>query len=143
MPYRYLEDVAVADAAFEAWGESIEEMIAASADATLNIMVGSLEPIAFRDRRQIEVRDAELDMLLFQALSELVYFKDAERLLLRVRGVELSQSAGVWNAILDARGETIDAARHDLRVDVKAITLHGLEVSESNGLWAARVVVDL
>ena len=34
MPYRYRDDIATADAAFEAWGDTEEEMIIAAADAS-------------------------------------------------------------------------------------------------------------
>ena len=143
MPHRYLDDIAIADSAFEAWGESIEEMIAAASDATLNVMVGNLESIAFRESRRRELEDTQIDMLLFQVLQEIVFFKDAERLLLRVRSVKLHQTGSIWNATIDFEGESIDPERHDLIVDVKAVTLHRLQVEKSGQRWTATVVVDI
>ncbi len=86
MPYRYREDIATADIAFEAWGKTLEEMFIAAADATMNVMVGDLDSIADRERRMIEVRSDEIDMLLFELLQELIFFKDADMLLLRMPG---------------------------------------------------------
>jgi SHS2 domain-containing protein len=143
MPYRYLDDIAIADSAFEAWGETIEEMIAAAADATLNIMVGNLESIAFRENRRREFEDTQIDMLLFQVLQEIIFFKDAERLLLRVRSIRLHERGSIWNAIVELEGESIDPERHDLIVDVKAVTLHRLQVEKSDRRWTATVVVDI
>ena len=143
MPYRYLEDIAIADAAFEAWGPTAEEMIAAASDATLNIMVENLEAIADSHRRKFRVIDADMDMLLFQVLQELIYFKDAERLLLRVKALRLERRQGTWIATIEAGGETIDTERHHLKVDVKAVTLHRLRAQPTVSGWSATVVVDV
>ncbi len=143
MPYRYLEDVAIADSAFEAWGESPEQMIAAASDATLNIMVGDLNSIEFRELRRNRFEDTQIDLLLFQVLQEIVFFKDAEKLLLRVGKIELQQKEGTWAANVDFKGEAIDPARHELIVDVKAITLHRLQVERGDRGWMATVVVDI
>jgi SHS2 domain-containing protein len=41
------------------------------------------------------------------------------------------------------RGETYDPARHELRIEVKAVTYHQLEVARREGAWHGRVVLDL
>ena len=48
MPYTYLEEIAIADIAFRATGKTQEELFAAAADATVNVMVEDLATI--RDR---------------------------------------------------------------------------------------------
>ena len=50
-PYRYLEEIATADVAFEAWGATREEAFLAAADATLNTMVEEIGTVAPRERR--------------------------------------------------------------------------------------------
>ncbi len=143
MPYRYLENLAIADAAFEAWGQTPEEMITAASDAILNLMVGDLDEIQGRECRKFQITDVEIDMLLFHVLQELIFFKDAERLLLRVRNVRLEQCGQAWTAAVVACGEPIDPHRHDLLVDVKAITFHRLAVRQTATGWAATVVADV
>jgi len=143
MSYRYLEDIAIADAAFEAWGQTPEEMIVSAWDATLHVMVGNLDAIADRELRSFRAADTEMDMLLYKVLQELVFYKDAERLLLRIRTFHLEQFEGVWSAEVEAAGETIDPVRHHLIVDVKAVTLHRLRVRQVAGVWSATVVVDV
>ena len=46
---------------------------------------------------------------------------------------------------LDAQvsGEKLDAGRHCLLVDVKAVTLHRLQLQFEDGLWKAIVVLDV
>lgn len=143
MPYRYLEDIAIADSAFEAWGKTLGEMIVAASDATLNVMVDNLESIGFRETRIQQFEDPQLDMLLFQVLQEIIFFKDAEKLLLRARKVRVLEEAGLWKASIEYQGESIDTGRHELIVDVKAVTLHRLQVEKKDGVWTATVVVDV
>ncbi len=143
MPYRYLEDIAIADAAFEAWDENIEEMLVSAAKATLNIMVGDLSAIRLREYRHLQIEDQQLDMLLFRLLQELVYYKDAEQLLLLIQNVQVEEHEEGWTADVELSGEAIDPQRHDLIVDIKAITLHRLSVQKTSKGWSATVIVDV
>jgi SHS2 domain-containing protein len=143
MPYRFLEDIAIADVAFEAWGDTLEEMIVSAADATVHIMVRDLSSIRERQYRHLKIADTQIDMLLFQLLQDLIYYKDADQLLLRVRTVRLQQQGADWTAYAELAGELIDPQQHDLVVDVKAITLHRFEVKQTQKGWTAQVVVDV
>ena len=84
MPYEFLEDLATADIAFQAWGTDLEETFISAADATMNVMVEELNAIEPRERRELRLENDELDLLLFNFLQELIYYKDAEKLMLRV-----------------------------------------------------------
>jgi SHS2 domain-containing protein len=143
MPYRYLEKMATADAAFEAWGETVEDMFVAASDAIVNIMVGDLDTVRPRTYRKFHIDEAPIDILLFQTLQELIYYKDAEQLLLRAKSVQIAPHGEGWTAIVNAAGETIDPGRHDLVVDIKAVTLYRFRVEQIPGGWQATVVVDI
>ena len=143
MPYRYLDDIATADAAFEVWGETLETLFRAAADALLGIMIDAPESVLPACSEQLALKDEELDLLLFTFLQELVFLKDARQLLLRVPEMMISESEGVWQLTATARGERIDAGRHRLGVDVKAITLHHFTLHRHDDRWLATVVVDI
>jgi SHS2 domain-containing protein len=142
-PYRYLEEIATADVAFEARGATLEEMFLAAADATLNTMVEEIGTVAPRERRAFSVAADALDLLLFELLQELVYLKDAERLLLRVRDLRIEETGAGYRLHAEAYGETIDPGRHPLLADVKAVTLHRLVVERTPDGWRAVVVLDV
>jgi SHS2 domain-containing protein len=40
-------------------------------------------------------------------------------------------------------GERLDPARHATKVLIKAVTYHGLEVAQREGVWSARIVFDI
>ena len=142
-PYRYLEEIATADVAFEARGVTLEETFLAAADATLNTMVEEIGTVAPRERRVFSLTADSLDLLLFELLQELVYHKDADRLLLRVREVRIEETGSGVRLHADAYGETIDPGKHPLLADVKAVTLHRLVVERTPDGWRAVVVLDV
>ena len=142
-PYRYLEEIATADVAFEARGVTLEETFLAAADATLNTMVEEIGTVAPRERRVFSLAADSLDLLLFELLQELVYHKDAERLLLRVRDLRIEETGSGVRLHAEAVGETIDPGRHPLLADVKAVTLHRLSVEKTPSGWRAVVVLDV
>jgi SHS2 domain-containing protein len=143
MPYEFLDDVATADMAFCAWGETQEETFVTAATAVLQVMVENLDAIRPCQERQITVEHEALDLLLFNFLQEFVYYKDAEQLLLEVAQVEIARHAGRYRLTATARGERLDPARHHLRVDVKAVTLHRFRLQQSARGWEALVILDI
>jgi SHS2 domain-containing protein len=143
MPYTYLENIGTADIAFEATGRDLPELFRDAADATTNVMIDNIVAIQPRETRQIELSNDKLDMLLFDLLQELIFFKDAERLLLRIREVQITERNENYFVKATAEGELLDADRHHQRADVKAVTLHDFSVKRTNGGWKARVLLDI
>ena len=143
MPYNFLEEIGTADIAFEATGRDLPELFMAAADATMNVMIDNLDAIEPRETRHIELSNDKLDMLLFDFLQELFYFKDAEQLLLRVRDARIEKRDEKYFLTAKAAGERLDAARHHQRADVKAVTLHGFSVEKQDDGWKATVLLDI
>ena len=143
MTYHYLEDFATADIAFEATGRDLEELFGAAADATMNVMVEEIDAIEAREARTIELRSREVDMLLFDFLQELIYYKDAEHLLLRVKEIVIAAQDGVYSLRAIGRGERLDLERHEQRADVKAVTLHRFRVEHTDEGFKAFVILDV
>ena len=142
-PWRCRGDVAIADVAIEAWGATLEELFVACADAAVSTMAGDPGAIEGRERRAIRVEERDADLLLYRFLEEIVYFKDAEGLLLRVPAVRISERDGTFVLEAEACGEALDPGRHRLLVDVKAVTLHRLRVERTAQGWEAFVVLDV
>jgi SHS2 domain-containing protein len=63
----------------------------------MNVMIENLDTIEPRETRRIEMKTDEIDMLLFDCLQDLIYFKDAERLLLRVREIRREEKEGTYS----------------------------------------------
>ncbi len=143
MPYRYLEDIATADVAFEASGRDLARLFIDAADALTNVMVSDLGTIEERREIRFTVEHEELDLLLFNFLQELVFLKDAQKLLLRVSTVLIEKEDSRFTARVTASGEELDPEKHDLIVDVKAVTLYRYALRREDEGWVATVVLDI
>jgi SHS2 domain-containing protein len=143
VPYRLLDDAPTADVGFVATGETLAACFRAAADATLEVMLANPATLRAGERRRLHVESDAVDLALLKLLEELIYYKDAERLLLRVTDVDAKQHDGEWVVEATAEGEPIDPSRHQLSGDVKAVTLHRLQVLQTARGWEATVVLDV
>ena len=137
--YEYLEEIATADVAFRAAGRTLEEVLVACADATLEVMLPEPDTLEPEVTRSIELSAENEEMLLFNFLGEIIFLKDAEQLLLRVTSIEVS--GGRLRA--ECAGDKIDAEKYALGVDVKAVTMHRFYVKRAPGGWEAQVILDI
>lgn len=143
MPYRYLEDIAIADIAFEASADTLEGLFIASSEALMNVMVEGLNTIFEKEYREIHIEAENPDMLLFGLLQELIYFKDAEQLFLRISELNILKQEEYYLLFAKAFGEKINPKKHPLNVDVKAVTMHRFGIKQINEKWQATVVLDI
>ncbi len=141
MPYRFLEDIATGDVAFEAEGGTLEELFVEAAVATFEIMVDTMG-VEAKITRKVELKNEAVDGLLFDWLSELVYLKDAEAVLFSKFNVNIKKN-DAYELKARVSGENISQQKHDLRSDVKAVTYHMFEVKKTGENWTARVVLDI
>ena len=142
--FRFLEDIALADSAFEASGDSPSELFQAAAQAVIETMVDPAT-VPPSKTQTIERKDADLATLLFDWLADIVYLKDAQGLVFREASAAVRHDPAqvVWQLQGILTGEPIDQTRHELRADVKAVTKHLYEVRQEGGRWKARVVLDI
>lgn len=143
MPYEYLERAVTSDVSFRASGADLDALFTAAADATTNLMVAQLDSIARAVSIPVTVRAEALDLLLLRLLEELIFHKDAARLLLRATDVHVEPDDGGHRAHATLVGEPIDPGKHALEADVKAVTLHGLSVHRTGAGWQAEVTLDV
>jgi SHS2 domain-containing protein len=143
MSYEFLEDIAIADIAFRAWGENLEEVFKAASDATVNAMIDNLDAIELKETRTFSLENDALDLLLFNFLQEFIYYKDSELLLLRAQQIQIEKKNADYHLTAVTRGETLNRERHQERVDVKAVTLHRFQLEKTDEGWMAMVILDI
>ena len=141
--FEILEGVTCADIAVGITGRSMETLFLWAGRALMSILLEDPGSLGSAERRTISVRNAQIDLLLYSFLDELLFLKDAERLLLLPERVVVRREAGGYLCECAAAGGPIDRTRHRFGVDVKAVTMHNLEVSCEDGVWSAVVVFDV
>jgi SHS2 domain-containing protein len=139
--FRFLDDIAPADAAFEATGSDLGAVFAAAAQALFSIIIDIdlLEP---RHTRRVSLDAESLEALLYAWLSELVYLKDVHRQLYCEFDVETSQEDG-FHLEATISGDGVENHTGQTLTDVKAITYHELAIVQTPDGFKATVVVDL
>lgn len=140
--FRFLEDIALADIAFEAEGESVEEVFRGATQALLESMANPAT-VSEGWERTIERNDVDPSALLFDWLSEVVYWKDAAGVVYRAAPLTVTREGDVW--LLRARliGAPVDQQTQELHADVKGVTKHLYRMSQETGRWKALVVLDI
>lgn len=144
MPYRFLEGLTMADVAFEARGQTREEVFAAAGLAVTATQIKDTDSLKASDSRRFELSSESLEMLLFNFLQETIYYKDVDQLLFNRFELRISTDPdGTVRLNGTGTGEPIDPERHAQLVDVKAVTLHRFELVEEAGGWKATVILDV
>jgi len=143
MAFEILEGVSRADIAFRVRGRDPVELFTAGAGALLAIMIRNPETVLKKTAVVFTCEAADLDMLYFDFLSEFIFHKDADKLLLLPEQLEINGSDGTYRLSCTASGEAIDRSRHLLAVDIKAATMHNLSVTRDGSGFSATIVVDV
>jgi SHS2 domain-containing protein len=132
-----LLDIATADMAFAAYGETLDELFSNAAKAITSIMFEG--DIGQKIVRKMELEEDEDIVLLQKWLSEIVYLHDSERLLfsrfdVRTDGRRLS--AVIY-------GEKYDPKKHKFIIDIKAVTYHHMSIDKTKEGYMCTVIVDV
>lgn len=139
--FRFVEEVAIADCAVDVTGATPADLFETAARALAEVMVDPLTvPVSLE--RRVTLGAPELDLLLFDWVSELVARKDADAEVFTRTHVELS---GDGPCRLSARleGGPIVPGTTGLRGDVKGVTLHRFVLEQRAGGWHGSFVLDL
>ena len=127
-----------ADIGFEVWSEDLNNLFEEAALAMYEIMV-DIDKVEPKEERYIKIEAEEMDLLMHDWLSELLYITD-------VKGIVFSK----FNVIINnfklegkAFGEPVNRKKHNPKTEIKAVTYHRLKVSKENGIWRATVILDI
>jgi len=110
-----------------------------AARALFSVLVANPESVQPVQEVAFRLAESRLDDLLFDWLAELLSTCDAHHLLFGEFEVDVREDG----LTATARGEPIDPSRHQLDMEVKAITYHGLKLQRDGDGWLAEVIVDL
>jgi len=143
MPYEFIADEVSADIAFLAWGDDLSAVFRSAGDALINTMIENPDAILPTEAKIIKVSHQQLDLLLYDLLDQLIFYKDTGPLLLLLSEVKIEHINNAWHLWAKANGEHLDITRHRPIVDVKAVTMHDLRVEQVDAGWQAHVVLDV
>ena len=135
--YEFFEHTA--DIGIRVRAATLEQLLAEAARGMFSLMVANLDAVQPVQEISLAVAAAEPDDLLRDWLSALLFSFDTRRIVLAEFHVQLHAGGLVATAC----GEPLDADRHQLAMEVKAVTYHGLKVCREGDGWLAEVILDI
>ena len=131
-----------ADVFFVAKAPTLPELFRECAIAVEETMV-EVSQVRPKVKTKILGESEKIELLLFDFLDELLFFKDYKQLLFSKFEIDITQKNGKYSLHCIAHGEKLDIVRHKPKVDVKAITMHEFKVEQVKDGWKAKVLVDI
>lgn len=140
--YKVLEDVAIADIAFESQGKNLNKLFENSAFAIFEESA-DLDKVKDKDKYTVKLTAKNIEDLLYDFLSEILFLKDTHSFLFKKSKVKIEKKVNNYNLKAQLSGEPIDRKKHELRNDIKAITLHMFKIEKTKDGYKAVFVVDV
>lgn len=135
MKYKYLDHTA--DAAWIAYGKSLEEVFINSAEALFNIIVNTKE-VKPKKKIEIEIESNRLLALMYDFIDQLLFYLDTEGFALaKVESMKIDGN----HLKCTISGDHI--SNYDFTGDIKSVTYNDMYIKRTEQGWEARVVVDL
>jgi SHS2 domain-containing protein len=128
-----------ADLGLRVQADSLDALFIDAARGLLAMFVANPKAVRPVQTKTITLTADDSTYLLFDWLSELLYAFETEKLLLSEFDLQITDN----HLTAACRGEPMDPSRHHMDHEVKAITYHGLKLTEKTNGWHAEVIVDI
>ena len=139
--YKFLDHTA--DVGFEIESSSLNELFKASAILTFDVMA-DLKKVSPKITKKIKLKNSKIDNLLFNFIEELIFLKDSEYMLFSKFDIKITHSIdNGFFLIAEIKGEKINPKKHELKTDVKAITLHKFYVKKIKKKFKTSIILDI
>jgi SHS2 domain-containing protein len=133
-----------ADVQVRSWGSSLEEAFSQTAYSLMATITPDLKKITTKVERKITIKAEDKEALLFDFLSEFLYIFDVDELVFNqiyVSKIEKSNDNYMLQATL--KGEKFDLDKHEIGIEVKAITYSFLNIEEKHESTIIDIVFDI
>lgn len=133
-----------ADIGVEIYGRTRKELFANAAKALSDMMIERKEKVAdkydvFREEK-ITLEGSDTADLLVNFLRELLYFHNGKNLVCRFCAILSCTRQKLTTRLIF---EPFQPKKHLVKIEVKAVTYHGLSVEKNKAGWKARVIFDV
>lgn len=128
------------DAIIEVRAEDLEGAFCDAANAAISLTLDQ-GSVRCREQRHLSARGKDLPYLLLEWLEEVSFLMITEGFAIGSIRLGISRGEG-YRIDATASGEPLDLRRHGFRVEIKAPTLHGMEIRQDGGVFM-RFLLDL
>src|SRR4030066_165007 len=123
----------------EVWGKTKKEALANTVEAMFDLISDS-KNISVVQEKELIITGADMADMLINLLRETLYmFHSQMWLCKRCEILELSEE----KIVARVAGEPYDAQKHQLKMEIKAVSYHTLKIERVENGWRARVIFDV
>jgi len=137
--FEFLEHVA--DLRFMAYGKSLNDCFQNSAKAMFSA-ISDMKSIDEKDMKRIALKAEDLEVLLHDFLSELLFLFETKGLLFKKFHVSIDRNKG-YRLKAELYGEKFNPKKHEIKTEIKAVTYHEMLIERRNKEWVAEVLCDI
>ena len=133
-----------ADVQVRSWGPSLEEAFSQTAYSLIATITPDLKRITPKIEKKITIKAEDKEALLFDFLSEFLYIFDVDELVfgqIYVSKIEKFNDNYKLQATL--KGEKFDLDKHEIGIEVKAITYSFMNIEEKHASTIIDIVFDI
>jgi len=133
-----------ADVQVRSWGPSLEEAFSQTAYSLMATITPDLKKITAKIEKKITIKAEDKEALLFDFLSEFLYIFDVDELVfsqIYVSKIEKFNDNYKLQATL--KGEKFDLDKHEIGIEVKAITYSFMNIEEKHASIIIDIVYDI
>jgi SHS2 domain-containing protein len=135
MKFKFLEHTA--DAKFQAFGNSVEEMFENSGLALKDIICGK-KKIKEAEEMKLVAKGKDYESLMYNFLEEIIYLLDADDFLIgKIKEIKIA-GFKLKAVILGDK-----ASNYKFANKAKAVTYNEMFVKKEKGKWISQVVIDI
>jgi len=128
------------DIKFIAYGKDLESCFENAAKAMFSSIL-DLNSINDSEKRTIKVKAENLDELLHDWLTELLFIFETENLAFKRFDVSIRKNRG-YKISADVGGEILDN-KYRINTEIKAVTYHDMVIEKTRDGWSAQVLCDI
>lgn len=136
--YEVIPEISTADICIKSYGKTLEEAFENIAFGMFETMVET-KKIKPKQSFKFEKESEDLEALVFDWLSELLYIHDSKNVFFCDFKVKIKKEKN-YTISANIRGGPLE---EKARREVKAVTYHMMEIKEDKGVHSIRVVLDM
>ena len=134
-----------ADIGCEIFGKTKKELFANSVDALFELMLGQRSSSATKEKESLEtkslaVEGEDLEDLFINFLREVLYLFNGDGwVVINCQPLQVTNK----HVVAQLTGESYISTKHQVKMEIKAVTYHGLSVKKTKTGWKGRVIYDI
>jgi SHS2 domain-containing protein len=131
-----------ADIGLTARADTLGELMEALAEGLAGIVCdcGQVQPA---QRRTLEVAAEDREALAVDFLTAVMNLIQTRHFMVASAAVRVTDEPVSCRVIAELAGEPYDPSRHEIDVEIKAVTYHQLRIAQEGGQWTARIIFDI